>query len=328
MKIVSPMCTGNGAYIVHKRLASHIAGYSVAAYHPYWTLCPPILPLLRGPGAPIIHTTPDHAIFFARKDARLVLTFHNYVLDRPMRSCSTPAQRIHYRTDLRLFTRLALRRADRVTAVSQATARLLRGDLGFAGPIEVVHNGVDIERFQPRSNGFRDSATVRVLFSGNPTRRKGAHWLAAIADGLHPCVRIVITGGLRPHIPSLRHPRIDQLGAVAYPAMPHLYRSVDVLLMPTIREGMSLAVLEAMASGIPVVASDTSSLPELIHHGKGGFLCGVGDVRSMSSAVNTLAEDAELRRRMGEYNRSLVESRFTESQMVDAYGHLFADLSP
>jgi glycosyltransferase involved in cell wall biosynthesis len=110
--------------------------------------------------------------------------------------------------------------------------------------------------------------------------------------------------------------------------MPHLYRSVDVLLMPTIREGMSLAVLEAMASGIPVVASDTSSLPELIHHGKGGFLCGVGDVRSMSSAVNTLAEDAELRRRMGEYNRSLVESRFTESQMVDAYGHLFADLSP
>ena len=56
-----------------------------------------------------------------------------------------------------------------------------------------------------------------------------------------------------------------------YDAMPALYRDVDMLLYPTVREGFGLSVAEAMASGLPVVATDCSSIPELMEDGKGGF---------------------------------------------------------
>lgn len=71
---------------------------------------------------------------------------------------------------------------------------------------------------------------------------------------------------------------IEIMGTVPYVAMPDLYRSVDALLLPIVREGDSLAVLEAISSGIPVIASDCSSLPERVTHGQGGYLCEIGDV--------------------------------------------------
>jgi L-malate glycosyltransferase len=319
------MCTGNGAYIVHKRLERHIPSYRVIAYDPYWTLFPPLLPLLCAQPSTVVHTTADHAVFLTRKRTHLVLTFHNYVLDSAMRPYSTRMQQMHYRTDLRLFTRLALKRADRVTAVSRATAELVQRDLQFTGPIQVIQNGVKTDLFHP-PRGRSSSSKIRVLFSGNPTRRKGAHWLPSIADRVESNVSIHLTGGLRDEGGDLRHPRLIQLGTVPFRAMPELYRSMDVLLMPTIREGMSLAVLEAMASGLPVVASDTSSIPELVHHGRGGFLCPIGDTEVMASALNTLAQNPILRQQMGDYNRALIESTFTEEQMVEKYQRLFESL--
>ena len=109
--------------------------------------------------------------------------------------------------------------------------------------------------------------------------------------------------------------------------MPDIYRSKDLLLMPTVREGLPLAVLEAMACGLPVVASDCSSLPELIDHGKGGFLCPVGDVAAFAEKVNLLAESPALRREMGEYNRARVERMFTLDRMASEYEALFESVA-
>ena len=96
--------------------------------------------------------------------------------------------------------------------------------------------------------------------------------------------------------------------------------------MPTAREGLSLSVLEAMACGLPVVASNCSSLPELIDEGKGGFLCPVGDVAAFAEKINVLADAPELRRQMGEYNRAKVEKLFTLERMVSEYRELFESL--
>jgi len=76
MKIITPMATGNGAYIIHRILGNKIPNYHICGYNPYWTLCPPALPFLcRRQGNPdIIHTTPDYAAFFKRRKIPLVLT--------------------------------------------------------------------------------------------------------------------------------------------------------------------------------------------------------------------------------------------------------------
>ncbi len=318
------MPTGCGAYISHRFLEASIDGYQVWPYDPRWTFFPPLLTALfrnARKEADLIHTTPDYALFFRKPGAPLVVTFRNYVLDPFMTAYSTPLQRAHYRTDLRLFTRIALDQASAVTAVSQATADLVRSDLGFDGLIDVIPNGIDETFYCPPSNR-PERETLKVLFSGNPTLRKGANLLGPIADQVGPHVEILVTGGLRGGAISGGR-RLHDIGRVAPEKMPELYRNVDILLLPTIREGLCRAALEAMSAGLPLITTVASSMPELIHHGKGGFLCRIGDVNGFVEAIDVLAADIGLRREMGRYNRDRILSRYRASTMIASYKALF-----
>ncbi|MBW2064752.1 MAG: glycosyltransferase family 4 protein, partial [Deltaproteobacteria bacterium] len=167
---------------------------------------------------------------------------------------------------------------------------------------------------------------IRVLFSGNLTRRKGAHWLPDIAKRLDKNITIFYTQGLRGRgrLPARRG--LKPIGAVPFNKMPERYQTMDILLMPTVREGFGLAVAEAMACGLPVVASKCSAIPELVDDGKGGALCPVGDVAAFAEKINFLAESADLRKEMGEYNRSKVERLFSLNRMVNEYRDLFEEI--
>lgn len=315
------MSMGNGAHVVHKQLEANIDEYRVCSYAPRLTLLPPLLRFKCRSGYPeLIHTTPDYAPLFRRKGIPLVITFHNYVLDPEIRHYGSTMQRIHWSTDLRMLTRAAIGQANSITAVSKFTADLVRTDLGYQGDIEVIPNGVATNLFFPTSKP--NGGPIRVLFSGNPNSRKGGQWLGAIAARLNNGVEIICTAGLRGTIQS-GNKRIHWLGKIAYEAMPELYRSVDILLLPTVREGHSLAVLEAMASGLPVVSSNCSSLPEQVEHGRGGYLVTIGDIDGYADAINRLAESQVSRRIMGEFNRNRVEKNFSVRRMVDAYRYVF-----
>lgn len=322
--IISPMATGNGAYIVHKMLARFIPGYQVADYHPNWTFVPFFLRKVAPVSeASLIHTTPDYAIFFHRESLPLVLSFQNYVLDDWMRIYSSWGQRLHYSIDLRLWTLRAVKKAQAVTAVSEFTAHLARQDLNITRPIEIIYNSVDAGLFAPQSFVNRNRRDIRVFYSGNLTRRKGATWLPAIASKLQKNIRIFYTQGLRTRntLPSAGN--LHPVGPVPFEEMPNRYNQMDILLMPTVREGLSLAVLEAMACGLPVIASDCSSLPEQIDNRKGGFLCPVGDVDAFAEKINLLADSPQRRKEMGQYNRSKVERLFALEGMVKKYQRLF-----
>jgi glycosyltransferase involved in cell wall biosynthesis len=254
-----------------------------------------------------------------------VITFHNYVLDRSMRRHSTLPQRIHYATDLRWFTRAALRRAVAVTAVSEFTARLVREDMRFNGPIEMIPNGVDVEQFRPDPTGSRPGP-LQVLFSGNLTRRKGAHLLPEIARLAGPDVQVHYTTGARAGQADPRWAGLHPVGRVPYAQMPELYRQFDVLLLPTVREGMSLALLEAMASGLAVVASDAASNPELVADGLGGYLCPVDEAEAYAAALRKLAANRSLAASMGLNNRRTVVDRYDRDVMLKRYETLFSDV--
>jgi len=327
MKIISPIPSGCGAYVLHKSLEAGIEGYRVWDYSPYWEYFPFALPLLRGGEKPdLVHTTPDHGLFFHRKGIPLVITAHHIVLDDFMQAYSTPLQRLHYKTDLRCFTLASLKRASVVTSISMSTAKMLRDELGYDKDIRIIYNGIDTNRFLPPSVPPQKTGEIRVLFAGNLTRRKGANLLPAIASRLQPDVRIYYTRGLRKTSPLPALPNLIDRGYIPAEDMPALYRNADILLFPTVREGFGLAAAEAMACGLPVVATDCSSLPELIDDGKGGFLCPLGDVGAFAEKINFLAENPELRREMGDYNRAKVEKMFTMDRMVMQYRELFEEV--
>lgn len=328
MNIHSPMPTGNGACVLHAQLAARIAGYQLQPYSPWWTLLPPALPLFSTGKADLVHASADYGLFFKRHGVPLVVTLHNYVCDSFMRPYSTALQYLHYRSDLRWFTRRTLAVADCVVAISQFTRDRVSEDLGVNMPMRLIYNGVDERRFAPSVGRRHAKGPFRVLFSGNLTRRKRAHLLPRLAAALGQGFEIHFTAGLAGNSsfgerPSNGAARLVNLGSLPHTEMPAVYRSVDALFMPSVREGFGLCVAEAMACGLPVVACRESALPELVEHGQGGMLCPVDDVECYANAMRELADDRRAAERMGDFNRERVERQFTLARMIREYRELF-----
>ncbi|MCK5716706.1 MAG: glycosyltransferase, partial [Thiomargarita sp.] len=78
--------------------------------------------------------------------------------------------------------------------------------------------------------------------------------------------------------------------------------------------------------GVPVVATNCSSLPEIVVDGKSGFLCELGNAADFAEKINILAQSPELRQKMGEFNRERVERLFTEERMIQEYQQLFEEV--
>ena len=320
--IISPIAYGNGAYVVHQQLAKHIKNYKVIPYSPKLSLFPfSYYPIGRKESAKVMHCTPDSAIFHLRRNVPMVVTLHGYAIDKELHPYSSLVQKIHGRTDLRWLHQLAIKYADVLTTVSQYTAKLAQQDLNIKKPIKVIYNGVDEQLFFPKKRSV--GKEIKVLFSGNLTRRKGAHLLLPIIDRLDKNITIYYTSGLRERSKLLDHPRLKPLGNIPHNKMPELYQSMDILLFPTVREGFGLAAVEAMACGLPVVATNSSSLPEIISNKEGGFLCELGDIGLFSEAIQTLAENTCLRKEYGDFNRNKIEILFTLNNMINEYRKLF-----
>ncbi len=324
MKIISPMSRGNGAFVLHKLLEQRLAGYRVIPYDSRLTLMPFLLPLIVArKQAALIHTAATYAAFFFRPSTPMIITFHNYVLDHWMQPFCSPWQRMHHQYIQRRLTRCAVQKASVITAVSDYIADLAKKDLLIDVPIKVIYNGVDTNRFIPKPAKSQDNNEIRIFFSGNLTRRKGAQWLPAISKKLNAGCRIYYTRGLRTRHDLPQNEKLRSVGAVDFDKMPQLYREMDILLMPTVREGFGLSIAEAMACGLPVVASDCSAIPELLDDGRGGFLCPVGDVQAFAEKLNLLAGSPQLRREMGAYNRAQAEKKFSLERMLTEYKLVF-----
>lgn len=316
---------GSGASVVHAALAARIPGYRMYPLDPRLEYCPPLLLAWRRHAAPIVHAPPDYAALVTPRRSRLVVTFHGYFLDAAFRPLCSPVQRLHYASDLRWFVRRGLARADIVTAVSQYVADLIREDLAYRGEIHVISNGIDTEHF---ARAPKRHEGVRVLYCGNLSRRKGGDLLAAIAAQLAPGIELWIASGLRDdRARNELPPNCRLLGRVAHEQMPALYNDADIVLAPSRREGFGLSIVEGMACGLPVVASNCSAIPELVVDNVGGLLAEPGNAEDFATKLTRLAGDPALRRQMGDFNRARVLERYEVSSMVSAYERLFARCS-
>jgi glycosyltransferase involved in cell wall biosynthesis len=179
---------------------------------------------------------------------------------------------------------------------------------------------VDTARFQPADS--LPDGPLRLLFAGTPSLRKGVDLLPAILNAVRDDIRLSITAD-PDALPGLAdHPQINFLGRVAPANMAETYRAHSALLMPTRMEGLPLAALEAMACGLPVIASDASSLPEAVLDGETGLLVPAGDAHGFAQAVAALHDNSDMRSRMGAAARRRAEGHFTLERMGRDYARV------
>lgn len=182
------------------------------------------------------------------------------------------------------------RRAVRVVTVSAFSAAELRATLGVEAL--VVPGGVDHDRFVP---GEPRTARPYVLTVASRTARKNLGALAETARRLAAeGIELLAVGGSRPQFRSERVP-VRELGPVPDDELPGLYAGAQAFVLPSLYEGFGLPVLEAMACGTPVVASDRTALPEIC--GGAALLADPLDQSAIADAVLAAIGDAGLRER-------------------------------
>ena len=120
--------------------------------------------------------------------------------------------------------------------------------------------------------------------------------------------------------------RITWLGQ--RPDAPGLMAALDVFVLPSTVEAMPLTILEAMAAGVPVVATSIFGVPEIVFEGESGLLVPPGDALALARALTVLLENPELRRRFGEAGRRLHRSRFTVDRMAEETARVYRDDAP
>ena len=109
------------------------------------------------------------------------------------------------------------------------------------------------------------------------------------------------------------------LGIVPYDEVPSVYRSLDTFVLPSYTETLSRVVLEAQASGTPVIATSVGGIPEIVIDGENGLLCPPKDAECLAEAIDRLANDSALRTRLATNGRQSVLEAWSWGDMLDRY---------
>lgn len=259
---------------------------------------------------------------FLPRNLPIVATIHHSVHASDARPYKTALRAAYHRYWIAFNERRLLRRADKAVAVSQFAAEVARCWL-LDRKYDVIYNGVDTSIFRPDSRRHRSNGPLRLLYVGGWTANKGVELLAPIARQLGKAVVLRYTGtgaSLKGSTPANMH-CIERLSGDQ--AVAAAMQEADALLFPSRSEGFGLVVAEAMACGLPVVATRGSSLPEIVEDGVTGILCTKDDVHGFAAAIRVLAEDPKLARMMGDAARSRAESLFDIKRTLDAYLGLY-----
>lgn len=211
----------------------------------------------------------------------------------------------------RLVPLVTLRRANRVIALTPREARYLES-LGVAPEqIVVIPNGVDMNEFAPVPAASRDGDDIRILFAGRCyPEQKGLHVLLDAMALLRDDSRIRLhvvgeDGGGHAVVRSMARShgiedRITLIGRVDRPRLIEEFRAADIFVLPSLFDSLPIAILEAMASGLPVVATRVGGVPDIVEDERTGLLVEPGDAEALAEALRRLAGDASARKEMGQ----------------------------
>ncbi len=238
---------------------------------------------------------------------------------------------------IRLQHRIIAAKMGRYLAVSHAVARQLDETLPWlSGKVKVIHNGIHWLPFASPMDGqklARSNALDQkpiVLTVARLDQQKGHHYLLEAAPQV-PQARFIFAGD-GPERSSLQaHARVlgleDRVLFLGHRTdIPELLSQCDLFVLPSLYEGLPLAVLEAMAAGKPVVATSVGGTEEAVVPGETGLLVSPADPQSLAQAIQALLMDPVWGERMGQCGRARVRQAFSSERMVQEVTQVYAEL--
>jgi len=256
-----------------------------------------------------------------RKEIPYVLTAHGTQKNELKHTLETRPTPNHVITDFgsMLMERYSAKRADAVIVVSRENKEDIVSQYGIPeNKVRVIHNGIDPDRF-----GISDLDTNRIVYVGRLHERKGVDRLLLsfkkVLDEMDAGLTIVGSGEMEGPLKELAK-KLDIEKSVRFSGfvdddkIPGLYSSSSIFVMPSYYEGFGIVLLEAMASGLPVVATATGGAPELIENGVNGFLV---THENMHESIISLLQDKALRKTCGARNRKIAADQYSWDAIAD-----------
>ncbi|HZS61986.1 MAG TPA: glycosyltransferase family 4 protein [Gemmatimonadaceae bacterium] len=277
-----------------------------------------------------VHWPLPHAVFgwvarAARRRTRLIMQFYSIEL-------RWVNERIAI---LRGFLRRAIRTADRVIAISTATAREVSALAGDDVPIEVIPYAVEMPS---RKASRHDEATI--LYVGRLVERKGVAYLIDASASL-PKARIVIIGD-GPEREALENrakergvtDRVEFRGWVTPGDLDRAYSSATVFALPAVvdkrgdTEGLGMVLLEAMSYYVPVVTTALGGITDIVENDQTGLIVPPNDSEALAAALRRLIDDRALAARLGTAGERMIEERFSWPHIIDQFAAVYDSLDP
>jgi len=230
----------------------------------------------------------------------------------------------------RLLQSALLRTVVALAKEAIAVADLVAADCGLS-EVQVIRNGVPIPTEPaPKPNRY---STPRLVFAGRVTATKGIFVLLealARVNRTNPISLITFGPVDDPSEYDAAKRRLRLEGRVedagVDPSWLRRTNSGDVFVLPSFYEGMPLALLEAMANGLPVIATPVGGVPEVVIHGQTGLLVPVRDVRTLADAILWMAAHRDEASAMGREGRQIVAQDYSLGQLARAYESLYRRL--
>jgi phosphatidylinositol alpha-mannosyltransferase len=285
------------------------AGGSIARMSMSPRLAKPVKKLLAEESFDVVHVHEPLVSFMPVQ----FLRFSNAVNVGTFHAARDSGARLY--TYTRRLLKHAFRRLDGKIAVSQAAARLIQPH--FPGYYNIIPNGVDVERFSTEVPPMPelDDGMLNILFLGRLEKRKGLRYLLrafAQVKASRPDARLVIAGGYDERQKSAYQSWVDEaglrdvvfVGYVPLETLPRYHHSASIFCAPnTGNESQGIILLEAMAAGLPVVASNIDGFAGVITHGIEGLLVRPRDADALADALLEVADNDDLRAAMAAKGR-------------------------
>jgi glycosyltransferase involved in cell wall biosynthesis len=231
--------------------------------------------------------------------------------------------------------RATIRRSDRIITITAQTKRIYTRMID-EGRISVIPFGVDTAAFKPAQERPSQGDGCQLLFAGSLYPLKGVNYLIramAIArrQGVKANLTIVGEGQQKEMLTTLvtalgiaKHVRFE--GLVPYSSMPEYYKQCDIFCFPTLGEPFGKAIVEAMACGKPVIATNAGGPAEIIQDEVDGILVAPSDAEAMAKQIVRLANSESERLRIGGRARETAVKRFSWEAVAEKYHQLYSEI--
>lgn len=243
-----------------------------------------------------------------------------------------------------VVNRLLLRRNDRLVGCGKAVRQALIDNEGLpANRVEVVYNGVDLQSLAGGNSSLRDSLRSSFGFTEQDFVAIQVARLHELKDHLTAVATIDAAQKQNENIKLLIVGEGDQRDAIQTEVqrldlgqhvvlagnradIPDLLRAADCFLMTSISEGIPLTIIEAMAANLPVVSTAVGGIPEMIEHGKSGFLAKAKDSNSLAQHLVNLAQDDVLRTEIATAGNQQAHAGFSLESMLNGYAAIYKEM--